>query len=240
ERHRTTEDLADRVEKIDLLITLRQLIRRVLDFQCRLQKLRHHWHHEPHVAVEIGVWHTTRTELQPGATWSRHGRHQHTFLAGIYLANSVRQRGKVGKRWRPVGARVLHKLSVRSPRPHGGIALRRGVKRRQDSREVGHCRIMIRRTVFPRAPSNRSTLSMSCRIKNNPRPSSRSTLAGVVGSLVHRSRSKPSPSSCTSMTSCPGSTRAITCTCFAGSSLLPRRMALDSASVSATARFSIN
>ena len=39
ERHRATEDLADRVEEVDLLIALGELVRRVLDLERRLQIL---------------------------------------------------------------------------------------------------------------------------------------------------------------------------------------------------------
>jgi hypothetical protein len=49
----TSEDFADRIEEIDLLVALGQLVRRVLHLQCRLQILRHHRQQERHIAAQL-------------------------------------------------------------------------------------------------------------------------------------------------------------------------------------------
>ena len=80
---------------------------------------------------------------------------------------------------------------------------------------------MSRTTLPCGAPfaSKRSTRSMSARIRNRPRPSSRSRFSGSVGSIGCRRRGRSrSPSSCTSTTRRSVSTSARTSTCLSGSS----------------------
>src|SRR6185312_943558 len=98
-------------------------------------------------------------------------------------------------------------------------------------------RRIVSRTTLPWF-ANRSTRSMSCAIRNNPRPSSRTTFSGLVASTRHSARSKPVPSSTTSSTSRSRFTSHRTCTRLDTCSRLPRRMAFDNASVSATGTFS--
>src|SRR5438105_10173299 len=212
----------------------------MLDLQRRLEILGDDGKHEPHVALEIGLQHVAGTELEPGATRPRYSGDEGSTTLGVESADALRYRRQVGRDRHRSRRRLGVYLAVHGLHPHGRLTLRRRAERRQHGGEVGHWRISVRRTVLPRPSSNRSTRSMSWRIRKSPRPSSRSTFPGVVGSSVHFSRSNPAPSSCTSIMRRAVSTRAMTWTCFAGSSLLPRRIAFESASVSATARFSIN
>jgi hypothetical protein len=61
----SAQDLADRIEKIDLLISLRQLGRRVLDLQRRLHELRDDGHQQIDVAVFGLRVHVARPDGQP-------------------------------------------------------------------------------------------------------------------------------------------------------------------------------
>src|SRR5204862_252273 len=151
ERNCAAEDLTDRVEEIDLLVPFRQFVPRLLDLECRLQVLRDDRHHEAHVALEINLRHRAWTEPEPGPARARYGRDENLTAGGVHRGNSIRWRGENCERRCVHRARLGHDLPVRALSPHRGLALRRRAKRRQDSREVRHWRIMIRRTVFPRA-----------------------------------------------------------------------------------------
>jgi hypothetical protein len=77
ERDRTAEDLADRIEQIDLLVTLGELARRVLYLHRRLEVLRDDGQHEVEVIARACARRRTRTNGNPGRTRRRHASDDH-------------------------------------------------------------------------------------------------------------------------------------------------------------------
>ena len=69
------EDLADRVEKIDLLVSFGELVGRVLDLERVLEILRHDGKQELEIAVDLAALDRARAEREPRATrpGDRHG-----------------------------------------------------------------------------------------------------------------------------------------------------------------------
>ena len=66
ERHGAPENLRDRVEEVDLLVALGELVRGVLHLERRLQILSHDRAEEPRVALERRLRHGRWSRDDPG------------------------------------------------------------------------------------------------------------------------------------------------------------------------------
>src|SRR5207302_6593737 len=202
---RVTEDLADRVDQIDLLVALRQL-RRDLDGVALggqhgaddLGELPSH----PRACARV-QWVPAIPDLEPHALDSGNRLEPCRSARGIDRARPQAQA-------RP-GEPLQHRQHPLETLPG------------QPARSVRH-------TEFPLAL--KATWSTRRRSTNSPRPSSSSRRSGSVGSGTS-SGSNPSPSSvtCRRTTSCP--TWTSTRTTRAGSWWLPYAMALARASARA-------
>src|SRR5215218_4874830 len=244
ERHRAPQDLADRVEEIDLLVALGELVGCVLHLERVLQILRDDGTQELQIAVDLPALDRTRAQHEPGGAWSgdRHDD-EAPSLGGLVAYDAEWRQELGGRRIRAAGAgdEAERALDTAVTTPDGCVASGGLVEGGEDLTQLAHARLRINLTTLPDgAPfaSKRSTRSIRARMRNNPRPSSRSMLSGSVASRMLPSRSNGAPSSRTSRTSWRVSTSARTKTRLSGSSLFARRIAFEIASLSATGTLS--
>src|SRR5258708_3294867 len=167
QRDSAAENLADRVEKIDLLVALGELVGRMLDFERGLDVLGYDRKEEVEQLIQNSARALARADGEPRGAWAGNGGHTELVTPNDELLGrrTPRQRRQVGGARGPrFGARGTGPLSVD---PDRRLAVRGLAERLEASQEVAHVRFNVRRTVLPRRADSHSTRSMRVRIKKD-------------------------------------------------------------------------
>ncbi len=189
----SAEDLADSVKEIYLLVTLGELERGVLDFLRAAKNLSDEWEQKPEVRLrrlaraaegdgELGA-------LDPGDLGD-----EHRAVVCPERGSTIPGRDVIRCRQARCGAgNEAQRLQVPlRGAPDGSVALRDIAECNEYRLELFHSRRSVSRTTLPLSWMC-STRSINRCIRKSPRPSSRMTFSGVVGSIHSATMSKSGP-----------------------------------------------
>ncbi len=169
QRDGPTEDLADRVKEIDLLVPLGEFVGRVFHFERRLQDTASRPARETRIKLVSDRCPVRRHG--PSASHARprprDRRDQYFVMPPRRRLRPYRRRSGSGRRpggWLVPAARAVGDRRRRSPTPaihRAGLAFGRVVEAGEHAPEIVHARCSVMRTTLPRATSRHRRLGPS-------------------------------------------------------------------------------